>query len=337
MTTSLLAQQQDSIIMIGVKEAPPFVTKDAGSYTGVSIDSWEMVNETLGYRYEYIEYGTIEELIQGVSSGEVDMSINPLTVTEQRMSTMDFSQPYFISKTVAVKELESTLLSFIQNLFSWKFYSAVLGLISVIAFFGFLIWIFEHRKNPEEFGGRFKGIGQGFWWSAVTMTTVGYGDKAPRTFGGRFVAFIWMFAAIVLISGLTASIASSLTVKTINEKIDTMQDLKRFEVVTVDQSSASELLQQYGVDHRKKATLDAAIEDLVQGGTRLLVYDKPILLYQLQQRGLSEDYVVIDRDFKTDYYSYSFPRGSQLLNKIEPSIIRILKTPEWNMKISKYE
>ena len=29
------------------------------------------------------------------------------------------------------------------------------------------------------------------------MTTVGYGDKAPRTFGGRVVAAFWMFVSIV--------------------------------------------------------------------------------------------------------------------------------------------
>ena len=41
---------------------------------------------------------------------------------------------------------------------------------------GTLIWILERRKNPEHFSPiPVKGLGSAFWWSAVTMTTVGYG------------------------------------------------------------------------------------------------------------------------------------------------------------------
>lgn len=48
------------------------------------------------------------------------------------------------------------------------------------------------------YGGRpIKGLGQAVWWAAVTMTTVGYGDKAPKTLGGRVVAVAWMLASIV--------------------------------------------------------------------------------------------------------------------------------------------
>ena len=82
------------------------------------------------------------------------------------------------------------------------------------------MWLFERKRNKEMFGQGIKGLGAGFWWSAVTMTTVGYGDKAPVTAAGRTIGFIWMFAAILLISGLTASIASALTVSSLDSKIE---------------------------------------------------------------------------------------------------------------------
>jgi len=35
-----------------------------------------------------------------------------------------------------------------------------------------VLWIFERKRNPEQFGGTpAQGIGSSFWWAAVTMTT----------------------------------------------------------------------------------------------------------------------------------------------------------------------
>jgi polar amino acid transport system substrate-binding protein len=242
----LYAQVQDSLITtktikIGLKDAPPFVMQnDRGEYEGISLESWNMVNEQLQVHFEYEYYETLEGLLQAVEDGDVDMSINPVTVTKHRMQQMDFSQPYFISETTVAKKKESSIMNFLNNIISWQFFSAIALLVSVILIFGFLIWLFERKRNHEEFGGTLKGIGQGFWWSAVTMTTVGYGDKAPKTLGGRVIGFIWMFLAIILISSLTAGIASSLTVQSMHNTVKNVNDLNKFEVTTISKSSADE-------------------------------------------------------------------------------------------------
>jgi hypothetical protein len=44
------------------------------------------------------------------------------------------------------------------------------------------------------------GVDHALWWSAVTVTTVGYGDKAPVTRVGRLFAVIWMFCGIAMVS-----------------------------------------------------------------------------------------------------------------------------------------
>ena len=339
----LTSKAQDSLevaeeeLIIGVTKAPPFVMKAGDNFSGLSIESWRLVNSQLDADYEFKEFESLDALLKAVEQGKVDFSINPITVTDQRMQRMNFSQPYFISYTGIARKSGSTLLRYLSNIFSWNFLSAILILVGLIFIFGFLVWIFERRKNEEEFGPGAKGILQGFWWSAVTMTTVGYGDKSPRSFGGRLVGFIWMFMAIIMISTLTAGIASSLTVQNINDDISTAKDLERFDVYTVKSSSAQELLEQYGIGSSKVLNANEGIEALFKSNNNVLVYDKPILSYYIEERGLEEELVVLENSLKKDYYSYSFPKGSNLLEKINPILVSTLKTMEWNSLTSEYK
>lgn len=54
----------------------------------------------------------------------------------------------------------------------------------------------------------FESIARTFWWSIVTMTTVGYGDRVPRTLPGRLVGGMAMLSGIVLISLPVAIVGS---------------------------------------------------------------------------------------------------------------------------------
>jgi voltage-gated potassium channel len=59
----------------------------------------------------------------------------------------------------------------------------------VILIFIFLvssgIYYFENEAQPESF----KSIPHSFWWTIVTLTTVGYGDVYPITIGGKIFTF----------------------------------------------------------------------------------------------------------------------------------------------------
>ncbi|MCP9200380.1 transporter substrate-binding domain-containing protein [Gramella sp. GC03-9] len=324
-------------LIIGIAETPPFVEKQPYGYSGLSISSWKLVNEQLQAEYEFREYDDLNSLLAGIEKGEVDMSVNPITVTEQRMKRMDFSQPYFISHTSLVQRRESTLLRHIKNFFSWDFFKVVFLLLLVIFIFGFLAWLFERKKNREEFGEGFRGIMQGFWWSAVTMTTVGYGDKSPRTTGGRIIGLIWMFLAVIIISSFTAGIASSLTVKSINEEIGAVQDLQRFDVTTVNSSSSQELLELYNIESKLFNNEMEAIQALLNEEVNIFVYDEPILKYLIQQQNLEDELEILSQSLKKDYYSYSFPKDSPLLKKINPVLIRSLKSMEWSALVEDYK
>jgi voltage-gated potassium channel len=58
--------------------------------------------------------------------------------------------------------------------------------------------------------GRVHSFGDALWWSAATITTVGYGDVAPITFVGRAVGVFTMVVGISTFAVITAKAAEFL-------------------------------------------------------------------------------------------------------------------------------
>eukprot|EP00794_Sanderia_malayensis_P003191 gene3191-3663_t len=85
---------------------------------------------------------------------------------------------------------------------------------------GIIIWFLDTVRNPKEFPNSFiGGSWEGFWWAFITMTTVGYGDKAPRSFGARLFGIIWILIGLVIISTFTATITTMLTASSLSNEI----------------------------------------------------------------------------------------------------------------------
>jgi voltage-gated potassium channel len=59
-------------------------------------------------------------------------------------------------------------------------------------------------------GRRVNSFGDALWWSASTISTVGYGDVYPITLGGRIIAVFTMVVGVSTFGVITASIAKRL-------------------------------------------------------------------------------------------------------------------------------
>jgi len=339
-SSSLMAQPDSTrIIKVGIKPVVPFVFDNADSvYSGISILFWEKVAEDLDLQYNYTEYPDVESLLVAVEQGEVDAAIGAITITDEREQRMDFTQPYFASGLgVAVHQDQGGFLGRLLNIVSWEFISAVGILCLVILIFGLLVWFFERRKNRDEFGGKpLRGIGEAFWWSAVTMTTVGYGDKAPVTRGGRLVAFVWMFTAIVITSTLTAAIASALTVSSLSENIRSIEDLARFRIGTVAGSSSEEYLRREGVRVETYPSATEALSALEENEVRAVLYDKPILQYLVRETERVENIELLPQEILQNSYGIALPVNSSLRKPLNITLLRKLTSPEYASIINRY-
>ena len=336
-TTALPMATKDKLI-VGTKDSPPFSIKlKDGTWEGLSIELWHAIAQDLGLDYEFKEM-TLGELLAGVSEKSLSASVAAITITEEREEMMDFSHPFNTTGLgIAVKrDTHGGWGDVVKGVFSPGFIQILFSLCLLLLICGLLVWIFEKRRNSEQFGGsNLKGIGAGFWWAAVTMTTVGYGDKAPKTLGGRLVGLIWMFAGIIVISSFTAAITSSLTVSTLGSIISGPDDLYKVKVITVRNSTSEKYLKRKGISFQSVIDAEKGLDALARGNVDAVVYDAPILKYLIQQKH-SEDLIMLPGTFDPQYYAIAFSQGSELREYVNRSMLNVLKEPWWREKVNRY-
>ncbi len=185
-------------LTVGTKQAPPFAIKRPdGSWHGISIDLWHAIANDLGLTYELHEFD-LQGLLSGVQDVSLDLAVAALTITAEREKRMDFSHAFYSTGfgIAIARGPKRGGFGTIRSFLSWKLLQIIGGL--ALLGVGALVWLSERKQNPWHFGGGLQGIWSGFWWSAVTLTTVGYGDKAPQTIRERILALIWMFTGLII-------------------------------------------------------------------------------------------------------------------------------------------
>lgn len=334
---------QDTIpLRVGLHHDPPFIIEQAdGSYAGLCIDLWQDIAAELGYEYTLVPYSDVIGMIRALDFQELDIAINPLTVSSARLRMLEASQPFYVSSVgVATSNAnKGGFQVFLSNFFSLDFFKIAMALLFIIFCFGTLLWLVERNHNQVQFRPGLIGLLDGLWWSAVTMTTVGYGDKSPKTQLGRTIAIVWMFTAVIIISGFTASIASSLTVNSLTVQIEQLQDLQTVKSVGSVKASGSEdfLLAHDVRPHRSLVNPTEGIRSLATREIDVLVFDKTTMRYLINQEQLSNRIQLLPLTFNKQYRSFLFPKGSPFIEDINPVLVDRIQRANWEEVLKKYD
>ncbi len=334
--STLNANSANQELKVGFQVKPPFVIESNGQYIGVCIDLWKKVADSLGVEYTIKEFG-LSELLQSVSNGEIDLAISPLAVTASRIQRFGFTQPYYITNLAFATKVEKSndIIEFFSDFFSINFWKAFISLFMIILIFGVIVWLTEYRRNPGQFRKGIEGIGDGIWWSATTMSTVGYGDKAPTSVWGRILGMIWMFTAVIMISGLTASISSSLTVHKLKSEISSFSDLRKIKVGCIVGTVAADFLDRYKIRYFNFDSVEVGLKAVSEGTIKAFVNDDPTLNYYVQKNKFNEVIKVIPSPYSKEYFSFA-SANDELLKEINEVLIGIIETNEWQRDLEKY-
>jgi voltage-gated potassium channel len=97
-------------------------------------------------------------------------------------------------------------------------------LLAVLLFVAGSIAILHVETRPDA---NIRGPGDALWWTLVTLTTVGYGDRYPVTAEGRAIAGLLMLCGIGLIGTLTGFIASWFLAPSEREQDNELAEMRR--------------------------------------------------------------------------------------------------------------
>jgi len=101
-------EEENVLIMATNASFPPYEFKEGDSFAGIDVEIAGLIAEKLGMtlKIEDVEFGSI---IGGVQSGKFDMGMAGMTVTEERLQSVNFSTTYATGVQVVIVAEDSTI------------------------------------------------------------------------------------------------------------------------------------------------------------------------------------------------------------------------------------
>ncbi|WP_017257341.1 transporter substrate-binding domain-containing protein [Pedobacter arcticus] len=335
--------QTDSItkgkeISVGLAGGAPFVVVEQGKKTaGIAVEIWEDIANKNKWKYKYTEFQSVRDAIAALDNHQIDMVVGPLSITAERVSHIRFSQPYYQSSLGLVSRVDKpSLWDRVKPFFSFKLLIAVVIFLFILSLVGTLLWLAERKESPDQFPSEpTSGIANGMWLAIVTMSTTGYGDKAPITVWGRIIAGTWMVVSIIFATSMVAGIASTLTLSGFgDDTINNVEQLEGKSATTISGSPTEEFLEEHNVKETSSDNLKEAFDKLKNKEVDAVIYDRPQLLYYLKNNKDSKLFVSKAEYYKQGY-GFAFPLDTKLSHAVNIKLLELAED-EKTYKIIKH-
>ena len=259
-------------VRVGVIDAPPFSMRDGrGAQTGLAVDLFRLAADELGLAPDFVPAETLEgALADGASI------VLPVEGSSDAEAVADLTHPVFTATLGTATERRSRVLAVVDGLISLEFLRMLAGLSALLLVVGAVVWLLERRRNEDMFHrSPLRGLGDGFWWAGVTLTTIGYGDKAPATVLGRAVAMIWMLVGLAVSASLTAAVVTLADGG--GGSLSLPEDLRDRRVAVVAGTTADGYADRQGLERARHADPAAAIAAVVDGQADVALGSAPAL------------------------------------------------------------
>ena len=319
-------------LTVAARALPPFVIYENRAYSGFEVELVRLVADKLDLSVEIYAVDTVAKQVDDISRGLAQVGLGGVAITQSREEIVDFSLPV----------LESGLTILVPNESSRRvtdrirsFYTAVASsdLPWLLVVFGVavlvaahLVWWSERQHNPDFATPYRRGIWDSFYWSVVTMSTVGYGDKVARGTRGRMLALLWIALGTLVFASFTAAIASSLAVSELRSGISGPSDLAGRRVATVTHSAGETYLPSIGVGPVLVDDIEDAYPLLSAGDVDAVVFEAPVLQFHAAREGAGE-VTTVGADFQRVQYGLMLSEDdAELQERIDLALLELIES-----------
>jgi ABC-type amino acid transport substrate-binding protein len=318
-------------LRVGVVSDPPYARlEDDGTWQGLAVNVWRTAAEDAGLSYSFAEVPR-EELASLVAMGELDAGL-PAIADPSMVGEVDYSFPFYTATLGIAEQRQSAVVKTALRLWSVEFGRIILYLSGLLFVIGAIIWLLERAENGDQFHkSPVKGLGDGFWWAGVTLTTIGYGDKAPRTFAGRAVAMLWMLIGLAVSATLTAAVVSAMD---LSGEGSTLSNIGEKTIGAASGTGAYAYLDGKGFDVQSYDGLEAGLRAVKEGEIDLFVHNAPALRVAAEDMNLNLKITTTDAD--PEPVSIVLPEGSPIEEILDAAIIERTSAPGWWDQVRKW-
>ena len=133
---------------------------------------------------------------------------------------------------------------------------------------------------------------------------------------------VWMVASVIVIASFTAALSSQLTLKQLRGTVHGETDLRYVRVAAIAGTETSEYLSHQHIACQVFADVDAGLSALQKRRIDALVYDRPLLLWQISEHH-SESLQVLDATFDPQVWPST-------MFSCSPQTARPQRYPRWH-------
>lgn len=324
---SLLAEAP--AVVVGVSNFPPLVMEVGGGFEGFDIDVWSEVSDAIGVDTTY-RLMQFSDLIEALMSGEIDAAVAGISITRDRELEMDFSHPYMdgglrILTTVDEDSEWIRLLRFLTTGATLKVFGS---LVAFVLLCSHILFIAE-RGSSDISTRYFPGIFEASWCILATITTVGYGDVAPRRWLGRIAATAVMLIGIALFGVAIAHLSAGLMMEALTSEIAGPEDLDGRPVATVAGTTSTGVAIGYGARLREVERIDEAYRLLEEGTVDAILFDAAPLMRYAAEDG-NNTVMIVGPLIERQAYGIAFPEGSELRESVNRALLELRESGRYD-------